>query len=378
MKKVSEHLLDSIVDEMMEVVEKSKDEIFEISEDARDEHKGLTKEIAETRELVFSYIEEGDSLEKEVQTSRQNLAKVSKNFNRYSEMQIREVYDRTHTLQTKLVMLRQKEKSLRNKRDDLERRLLSLGQTIDRADDLASKISVILTYLNDDFQKVNVLIEEAREKQQFGLQIIEAQEDERKRISREIHDGPAQMLANILLRSELIEKTYQKGQIDLALTEIKSLREMIRSSIQEVRRIIYDLRPMALDDLGLIPTLKKYIATVSDFHNVAIEFTLIGVERRLESKYEVALFRLMQESLQNAFKHSEAKHIKVKLEIKTKAVTMLIVDNGKGFDTDMKKEKSFGLIGMRERVEMLDGKLEITSRLEKGTVVFIHVPLELV
>ena len=95
------------------------------------------------------------------------------------------------------------------------------------------------------------------------LKIIEAKEDERKRISREIHDGPAQMLANILLRSEIVEKTFKTGQTDNILKEIKSVRQLIRSSLYEVRRIIYDLRPMALDDLGLIPTLRKYIDTES-------------------------------------------------------------------------------------------------------------------
>lgn len=375
MKKVSESLLDSIVEEMLEVVENSQDEIFEIGEDARTEYERLVVEIETIKDQVLTYIDEGDSLEREVQVSRQKLAKVSKNFNQYSEVEIRTNYDRTHMLQTQLVMLRQKEKSLRQKRDDLERRLRSLETMIERADDLASKISVILTYLNDDFQQVHMLIAEAREKQQFGLQIIEAQEEERKRISREIHDGPAQMLANILLRSELVERTYETGRMDLALEEMRKTRQMVQTSIEEVRRIIYDLRPMALDDLGLIPTIKKYIATMSDFNEQEIDFTIIGEEKRLDSKYEVALFRLMQESLQNAIKHAEASLIKVKLEIQSNQITLLIVDNGKGFDVSEKKDHSFGLVGMRERVEMLDGKLEINSKSNKGTIVYIQVPV---
>src|SRR5690625_6863188 len=108
------------------------------------------------------------------------------------------------------------------------------------------------------------------------------------------------MLANILLHSELIERSYRKGSIDRALEELKSIREMVRSSLYEVRRIIYDLRPMALDDLGLVPTIKKYISTISEYNDMKIDFTLIGQEKRLNSKYEVAFFRLMQEGLQNA------------------------------------------------------------------------------
>lgn len=374
LKKFEDGALDSVIDEMVEVVGNSKDEIFEISEEARKEHSTLRKEIEITKERVLEYINSGNKLENEVRSSRKKLADVSKNFDRYSEREIREVYDSTHLLQTRLIMLRQEERTLRDKRDTLERRLISLMQTIDRAEDIASKISVVLNYLSDDFKKVNIIIEEARERQEFGLQIIEAQEEERKRISREIHDGPAQMLANILLRSELVERAYKKGNAESALEEMKSVRKMVRSSLYEVRRIIYDLRPMALDDLGLIPTLKKYVDTIADYEKTKIEFKMIGEEKRLDQKYEVALFRLVQESLQNAIKHAAAKLIQIKVEITNNNITLLIKDNGKGFDTTQKKDKSFGLIGMRERVEMLDGKLEIKSSIGKGTSIIIQVP----
>lgn len=374
LKKFPEGALDSVIDEMVDVVENSKDEIFEISEEARQEHEMIAKELVLIKERVVEYIEKGAALEKQVRASRQKLASVSKHFDRYTEKEIREVYDSAHLLQTRLIMLRQEEKTLRDKRDTLERRLLSLAQMIERADDLAGKISVVLNYLSDDFKQVNLILEEARERQAFGLQIIEAQEDERKRISREIHDGPAQMLANIMLRSELVERSYRKGDTDGALKEIKNVRKMVRSSLYEVRRIIYDLRPMALDDLGLIPTLKKYADTIADYNHTKIEFKMIGEERRLDQKYEVALFRLVQESLQNAIKHAEASLIEIKLEITEKMITVLVRDNGKGFDTTKKKDKSFGLIGMRERVEMLEGKLEIQSQPNKGTKVFIQVP----
>lgn len=361
---------------MMDVVENSQDEIFEISEEARLEHKRLKNEIEEIIEKVHRYIFEGDQLEKQVQVYRKKLATVSKHFDKYSEKEIREIYDHTHELQTKLVMLRQEEKTLRDKRNDLERRLISLSQTIERAVDLQGKISVILTYLNDDFKKVNLLIEEAQQKQEFGLKIIEAQEEERKRISREIHDGPAQTMANILLRSELIERTYKTGDVDGALTEIQNLRKLIRGSLSEVRRIIYDLRPMALDDLGLIPTLKKYIENVAEENKVRIEFKELGDKKKLKKHYEVALFRLIQESLQNVFKHAQATSIIVKIEIANEYVTMLVKDNGKGFETSNKKDKSFGLIGMRERVEILEGEIKIKSQLNKGTSIYIKLPLK--
>jgi two-component system, NarL family, sensor histidine kinase DegS len=374
--KTREKDLDYILDEMVDVVENSKDEIFNISEEARSEHEQLLRELEYTKAKVLQYIEDGDKLEQNVRYSRRRLSEVSKYFDRYTEDEIREVYESTHELQTKLAVLRQEERILRAKRDDLERRLQNLEQTIKRAENLASKIAVILTYLTDDFRQVNEMIEEAKEKQEFGLKIIEAQEEERKRISREIHDGPAQMLANILLRSELVDRTFREGSPDDALEEIKNVRKMVRSSLYEVRRIIYDLRPMALDDLGLIPTIKKYISTTAEYNNVKIDFKSIGEVKRLNQKYEIAFFRLAQEAIQNAVKHAEATLISLKIEICTRNLNLIISDNGKGFDPTIKRDKSFGLMGMRERVEMFDGIMEIDSGIGKGTKIFIQVPYE--
>jgi len=366
--------LDHIIDEMISVVKNSKNEIFDISEDARREHDSLRVEIEETKQLVLEYIDEGDKVERKVRASRIRLAEVSKHFDRYTEGDIHEVYDSTHQLQTKLLMLREREKNLRGKRDDLERRLIRLSKTIDRAEGLASKISVIENYLKKDFYQVNEMIETAKEKQEFGLRIIEAQEEERRKLSREIHDGPAQMLANILLRSEIVERTLKDRSVEAAITEIHSVRKMIRSSLYEVRRIIYDLRPMALDDLGLIPTIRKYIANLSEYNEIKIDFFVLGEEKRLHEKYEVALFRLMQESVQNAIKHAKPKLIQIKLQIQKTNLVMVVKDDGQGFDTTKKKNNSFGLIGMRERVEMLEGELEISSKSTIGTTVMIKVP----
>lgn len=372
--RTGEKALDRVIDEMVNVVKNSKSEIFNISEEAQREHESLQIELSDTKQLVLQYINEGDELEEKVKSSRKRLAEVSKNFNRYTENDIHKAYGDTHHLQTELMRIREKEQYLRNKRDELERRLIRLMQMIERAEGLAGKISVIENYLEVDFYQVNELIESAKQKQEFGLKIIEAQEEERRKLSREIHDGPAQMLANILLRSEIVERTLQEHTIEHAIEELKSVRKMIRSSLYEVRRIIYDLRPMALDDLGLIPTIKKYIANLSDFHKIDIDFMIIGDQKRLEPKYEVALFRLMQESVQNTIKHAHSKRIQIKIQAEKNHIILIVKDDGKGFDVNIKKDKSFGLIGMRERVQMLNGELDIHSKPNAGTTVMIKVP----
>ncbi len=369
-----ERALDQIIEEMVSVVKNSKNEIFNISEEARHNHETLQIELNETKQLVLQYIDEGDKAENSLQASRIRLAEVSRYFDRYTERDIHEVYENANELQSEMIRLREKEQYLRKKRDDLEQRLIRIAKTIQRAEDLASKISVIENYLQVDFQQVNEIIETAREKQEFGLKIIEAQEEERRKLSREIHDGPAQMLANILLRSEIIERTMQEHSIKAAVTEIHSVREMIRTSLYEVRRIIYDLRPMALDDLGLIPTMRKYIENLADYHQIDIEFMVLGEEKRLDKKYEVALFRLMQESVQNAIKHAQPKRIQIKLQIQQSHIILIVKDDGKGFDINVKKSNSFGLVGMRERVEMLEGELEINSKPNAGTTIMIKLP----
>lgn len=374
-RKSNEKALDSIINEMIETVTNSKDEIFHIGEQSRNELEETVAELQETKRLVKMVIEERDELEVKASLSRKRLSEVSKYFDKYSEEEVHEVYEHTHQIQMKLSVKREQEKQLRDKRDDLELRLRRIEDTLKRAEALGAKISVVLHYLNEDFRDVSEKLEDAREKQAFGLKIIEAQEEERRRLSREIHDGPAQMLANVMLRSELIGRIHQERGPEEALQEIKNVRKMVRSALYEVRRIIYDLRPMALDDLGLIPTLKKYVANIEEYNNTVVYFTSLGSDKRLHSKYEVAFFRLVQEATQNAIKHAEASKIDVKIEINKSNVTIIVRDDGKGFDSTQKTENSFGIIGMKERVEMLSGKIVIDSKLGIGTMVHIEVPI---
>src|SRR5690625_185032 len=375
-ENVNKGTLDGIIDEMTNVVEKSKDEIFHINEQALRERTQLQRELEETRIKVKKYMVYVDDLHKEVKTFKHRLSVVSREFNVYTEEDIREVYGQTHALQTELAIAEKEEKMLRLTRDELERRIIRLSSTVEHANNLGRKVSVILTYLYDDFTQVQEALQTAKQKQQFALKIIEAQEVERKRLSREIHDGPAQMLANILIRSEIVDLAFREGDVEQALDEMKSVRTNIRTSLQEVRRIIYDLRPMALDDLGLFPTIKKHIRTMSEHNDIEIDLSLLGDERRLESNYEVAIFRLVQEAIQNAINHAEADLIRVIIEIMPKQINVLVKDDGIGFEKCEEKADSFGLIGMRERVELLDGKLIIASEKGKGTVIRINLPYE--
>lgn len=378
--KVDAKALDMILETMVSTVSESRDEVFDIEEQCRKDFESLTKELEDVKIRVAIMINDSDSLDAKARFARKRLSEVSMHFNQFSEEQVRDAYERAHKLQVDLQMNRQLEKELRNRRDELELRLKGLQQTIDKAAHLVSQISVVQNYLTQDLKFVGEALQEAKRKQDFGLKIIEAQEQERKKLSREIHDGPAQMLANVMMRSDLIERVQRERGPEEALVEIRSLKVMVRNALYEVRRIIYDLRPMALDDLGLVPTLRKYLQTTEDYNinsGVRLNFVNIGQVIRLPSDMEVALFRLVQEAVQNSLKHAQPKHIQVKLSISKELVTVVIKDDGKGFDAAIQKEGSFGLVGMRERVELLEGSMTIDSQSGVGTMVLIQVPYEL-
>lgn len=367
--------LDVIFHRMIETITNSKNDIFIISEQSRRSFEEMQAELEIIKQQIKILINESDILENRTKIAKKRLVEVSRFFDKYSEEQVREAYETANDLQIRLSLTRSEEKRLREKRDDLERRLRVLYDTIQRAEHIVNQVNVVLNYLTSDLKNVSAALEKAKIKQEFGIKIIASQEKERKRLSREIHDGPAQMMANVLMRSNLIERTYKERGIDAAIKEIAELKETVRDALSEVRRIIYDLRPMALDDLGIVPTLKKYLSTVMEYNEgVKIHFQSYSNEKRLPSDYEVSIFRLVQECVNNAMKHGKALDIWVKIEWLTNSVNILVKDNGKGFDKTSVKDQSFGIIGMKERIDLLKGTMDIQSSIGKGTIVTFKVP----
>lgn len=367
--------LDYILTQMVETVSETKNEIFAISEKSQTEYRSMFKELENTKQRVAETIDENDRLAEQATYTRTRLAEVNKHFHNFREEEIREAYEQANQTQTALSVNREAEKQLRQKRDDLEQRLTGLHDTVEKAQTLSGQVSVVLNYLNGDLKSIGEIIDNAQQKQDFGLKIIEAQEEERRRLSREIHDGPAQTLAHVLLGSELVEQVQQKKGEKAALEELSNLRGMIKDALYDVRRIIYDLRPMTLDDLGLLPTLEKFLHRIEEQEQVVTTFQQIGESRRLSSKMETALFRLVQEAVENACQHGEAQRIDVRMTFKAYTILMVIEDDGKGFDPAEKQKESFGMIGMQERAELLEGEVTFDSRVGEGTAVMFNIPV---
>ncbi|MFY3791565.1 sensor histidine kinase [Ureibacillus sp. MALMAid1270] len=376
-EKIDIASLDVIFNRMIDTITNSKNDIFIISEQSRRNFEQLKLELELVKQKIAITINECDLLEQKTKIAKNRLVEVSKYFDKYSEEQVREAYENANELQIKLSLTRANEKQLREKRDDIERRLRELNDTIERAEHIVNQVNVVINYLTSDLKNVGKALENAKMKQEFGIKIIASQEKERKRISREIHDGPAQMMANVLMRSDLIERTYRDRGVEAAIKEIRNLKVTVREALSEVRRIIYDLRPMALDDLGIIPTLRKYLSTLMEYNpRVQIKFQSNNSETRLPSDYEVSIFRLVQECVNNAIKHGEASEISVKIEWLKKHININVKDNGSGFDINNVKEKSFGLVGMKERIDLLKGTMDINSNPGQGTLIMFKIPLQ--
>ncbi|WP_342463104.1 histidine kinase [Ureibacillus sp. FSL K6-8385] len=373
--KIDIQSIDFIFNRMIENITNSKNDIFAISEQSRRSFEEMKIELEMIKQKLKVVIQNSDTLARQTRLAKQRLVEVSRNFDRYSEQQIKEVYEIAQDLQIRLSLSEAEERSLREKRDDLERRLKVLYDTIQRADHIVNQVNVVLNYLTSDLKSVGAALEEAKLKHEFGINIIAAQEEERKKLSREIHDGPAQMMANVLMRTDLIERIYREKGVEEAMREISALKAAVREALSEVRRIIYDLRPMALDDLGIVPTLKKYLCTIMDYNKgIDIHFQSYNSEIRLPSNYEVAIFRLVQECVNNSVKHGKPKDIWVKLEWNPNSLNVIVKDNGNGFDPGKKRDQSFGIIGMKERVEILKGSMEIKSKVGCGTIVMFKIP----
>jgi two-component system sensor histidine kinase DegS len=207
----------------------------------------------------------------------------------------------------------------------------------------------------------------ASKDQMTGIEmIVNAQEAERQRLSRQMHDGPAQALSNFILQTEIAMRLLDVDPSQ-AKDELANLKTSAMGTFQKVRNFIFELRPMMLDDLGLVPTLRKYSDAFKEQTGMDVSVTVTGAERRLESYLEVMIFRAVQELLGNAARHSQATVVKVHLDLGNDFLRVSVDDNGKGFDPETLKDSgNLGLKLIRERSEMLGGKFEIDSAVGSG------------
>lgn len=211
------------------------------------------------------------------------------------------------------------------------------------------------------------------------VRAIEAQERERQILARQMHDGPAQALTNLVLQAEICERLFETDP-ERARAELANLKAAVITTFQRVRTFIANLRPMMLDDLGLVPTLRRYVESIGEGEGFRVNLTITGRERRFASHKEVTVFRVIQELLTNARDVSSATRAQVNVDLGEDRILVSVEDDGTGFEmSELGKggatAEKMGLDTLRERVEMLGGRFQIESAPGRGTRATFELPL---
>jgi two-component system, NarL family, sensor histidine kinase UhpB len=225
-------------------------------------------------------------------------------------------------------------------------------------------------------QMLDQLERDAEEMQQLSRQILRAQEDERFRLARELHDEAAQALTSLLVHLRLLERAHDPTE---AQKRVQELRELTAHALEDVRRVALDLRPTILDDLGLGSALEWRVDELNKRAGMSAKVTVVGLEERLASDVALALYRVAQESLSNASRHAKAQHVEVTLTRLPSQIVLEVTDDGVGFNPTAAPaedgHRGLGLLGMRERMRMIGGELTIVSAPGRGTQVRAQAPI---
>ena len=273
--------------------------------------------------------------------------------------ELKMAYDSALDVQQRLFVMRGQLEKLQNDKSHLEKYKLILENAISNASEISTA----------SLPAIGV------KSQLTGIEmIVNAQEAERQRLSRQMHDGPAQALSNFILQTEIAMRLLDIDPVQ-AKDELGNLKTSAMGTFQKVRNFIFELRPMMLDDLGLTPTLKKYADAFKEQAGLEVSVIVTGIERRLEPYLEVMIFRAVQELLGNASRHSQATMVKIMVDLGTDLIRVSVDDNGKGFDPEtLKESNNLGLKLIRERAEMLGGNFEIDSAAGSGARIVFTVP----
>lgn len=264
---------------------------------------------------------------------------------------------------------------------DAQQRLLVMRGQLDKlqSDQAGLRKQIVMLERMQQFYKENNSKFNANASGMASVElVINAQEAERFRLSRQMHDGPAQALSNFIIQTEIISRLFDLNP-PKAKEELQNLRGAAMTTFQKVRGFIFDLRPMILDDLGLIPTLRRYVETFKEQTGSEATLAVKGVERRLQPYIEVMIFRAVQELMGNAVRHNAEFlgkiQVNVHVVIDDSFVKVTVADNGRGFDLhSSERNDGLGLKLIRERTELLGGFFEIDTRTGQGCRVTFQVP----
>jgi len=336
------------------------------SEDYESELKNELDQSRKTlKDLTLILNQSQSELGKMVQKNATVTGQLTQNLNILGKgipEEIKEVFHNALETQQRMIVLRGQLEKLQSEQNSLNKYILMLQKAMNYS--LAFKKHSDSNQGNKEINSIEML--------------VNAQESERQRLSRQMHDGPAQAMSNFIVQADIASR-YLDIDSQKAKEELTNLKTSAMSTFQKIRVFISDLRPMMLDDLGLVPTLRRYLDNFKEENNVEINFSISGGEKRLQPFLEVMIFRAVQDLVDNSVQYnleSPGKlQIDVQLILDVEQVKTSVADNGVGFNPEILSNSSgLGLKLIRERVELLGGKFEIDSSPGKGSTIYFQVP----
>ena len=382
---MNDNILNEMLDKTVAIIEEHKAQFFQIYQSIKSEIESTQKQLTSLQGQTIQAGNRIDAMMKQEQQAKQDFAKVSAQPNA-TEDELKASYEAVRKVQNALTFEQDRWKELGQLGDKTEWRLKHLQSRLKQAEELSLVIGSMLHYLSSKI-KGFVYSEyylQVEEKSQIA-KIIQAQEQERHRMARELHDGPAIDLEDIIM------------QLD-SNANLDDLKNQLNDCLNEVRQIMFNLRPLALENLGLTAAVKQLVANLGERGILNGTYSVDGKEIKLPKYIETAAFRIIQESLNNVALHSGVKEVKVRLLYSPSALSILIADEGKGFDPDenLKRQEKilnkidlrstehykvneiancyYGVLSMQERAKIIGAELKIISAPGKGTKVHCKIP----
>ncbi len=339
--------------------------------DIEDEYIQTKRDLKEIDVLIKQSAAEVERLAQRNAQATAQTRQLQMNYDTQPRDYIRDIYEGQIDVQQRLFTMRGQLEKLQSSQRylerlfDFQRRFLEMGGDSD----------ALSTENAEDGSPIVISSSE----QSTIIRIIQTEESAKQSLVREMHDGPASSLSNFILQAEICQRLFDVDP-DTARAELNALKAAAAGTFNDIKNFIFDLRPMMLDDLGVIPTLRRYTEAFQENNDTNASFAITGVERRLESHIEVTVFRGVQELMNNALIHGRATQIQVLLDVGGEQITAVVEDNGSGFDVDeiwnKKDIDGIGISSLRERVNLLGGTLEIQSSPGQPTKAEFFIPIE--
>ncbi len=331
-------------------------------EDTYKQYEKTQAELQEIDVLVKQSAAEVERLAQRNTRVASYLNQLQTNFDTIPREDIKEGYEALINAQQRLFTMRgQLEKLQSDQRNlrrlaEMQRRLLAVTEGLTELPDVPQRAR----------DQLNI------------VRVVQTEEAARQVLVRRMHDGPASSLSNFILQAEICERFFDIDP-EKARAELKALKQSAAETFNAVKGFIFDLRPMMLDDLGVVPTLRRYIESFEEKHGIKVTMNTTGQAIRLEPHVEVTVFRAVQELMNNARVHGQASDIEVLVDQDEERVLVVVEDNGGGFSVDEtfaedSSRATIGLPTLQDRIAMLDGELNIQSNLGQGTRVEFTIP----